>query len=731
MSGRVVAQPQKVNTQQEAPKDSALLQRWDKNQPESTTLPEQLFDGVSDTFTEPRLGYDFSRTPVFTVMGQQTLPSSVNRATGSENAQCTVCHEAAAPIHISEPAEPTVETTPPASEAVPTATPAESITEPGYSETEETPASAEPLTVSAAPGETSGLALIVEDLTIDLAPGQLRKSEFLAQLRTEVTRTAEDALAGTDRTTKDCPYLNYWFGYYTQQKSQHIERAIHRYAPETSSAATANEYIPIIAQRVGGSVEIWARAGEITGIPEGMPMGLPGIGLLGRIGGLVSGIGSIFFKARKGGAKAADNPHKIQSEIGEGQPLEGDIRSRMESAFGMDFAHVRTHTDTTAARLSNRFNARAFTIGQHVAFGSGEYQPGTLVGDALIAHELAHVVQQGSTSASVAPMEMGEDGHALEADADKSAAGAMASLWSGTKETVSGIAENTIPRLRSGLRLQRCSVFSEYPQERYAGYDDSTTPNGLVVPESGSRKIKVRKSSETMKIESDDPSIAGLSSTSTTITVESPGGKKETTEQYMSVIGIKHDQTKIYAKEGDKTVDELDVSVRKRIDKTVDYHYMSDNAGHSTKASPGDEVDLTNTLNLVWRRQANIHFTTGTVDSKQVKKDLGPAIVAPTTASPEWKAITQFATGGAYNVFLVWEFNTAEGADNAEGGTGGKSGDTLLEDNVCDEFTIAHEAGHYLGLYNAGTHPSKGVMGPCGASEIQRVFKAEADKVNP
>ena len=67
----------------------------------------------------------------------------------------------------------------------------------------------------------------------------------------------------------------------------------------------------------------------------------------------------------------------------------------MSAAFGYDFSGVRVHTDAKAGELSSQLNARAFTIGSDVAFAGGEYQPGTLIGDALIAHELAHVVQQG------------------------------------------------------------------------------------------------------------------------------------------------------------------------------------------------------------------------------------------------------------------------------------------------------------------------------------------------
>ncbi|MBE9514091.1 MAG: DUF4157 domain-containing protein [Chloroflexi bacterium] len=189
-----------------------------------------------------------------------------------------------------------------------------------------------------------------------------------------------------------------------------------------------------------------------------MPMALPGMGLLGRVGRIISGIGSIFFRARNGGARAADDPQAIQRKLGAGRPLDSGVRSRMGSAFGTDFSHVRTHTDNTASELSSRFNARAFTVGEHVAFGSGEYRPGSLIGDALIAHELAHVVQQGAATSSPMPMPKGAiEDNTMEKGADLSAIGAVSLLWGQFKGKIKNKTINTLSRFRTGLRLQRCA----------------------------------------------------------------------------------------------------------------------------------------------------------------------------------------------------------------------------------------------------------------------------------
>ena len=67
---------------------------------------------------------------------------------------------------------------------------------------------------------------------------------------------------------------------------------------------------------------------------------------------------------------------------------------------GFDFGDVRVHTDSRAAESADSLNARAYTVGQHVVFGAGEYSPASAAGRRLLAHELTHVVQQRADAAS-------------------------------------------------------------------------------------------------------------------------------------------------------------------------------------------------------------------------------------------------------------------------------------------------------------------------------------------
>jgi Domain of unknown function (DUF4157) len=74
----------------------------------------------------------------------------------------------------------------------------------------------------------------------------------------------------------------------------------------------------------------------------------------------------------------------------------------MESRFSYDFSNVRIHTDEAAAKSAYSVNALAYTLGNDIVFGEGQYQPNALVGRRLLAHELTHVVQQLSADRNIA-----------------------------------------------------------------------------------------------------------------------------------------------------------------------------------------------------------------------------------------------------------------------------------------------------------------------------------------
>jgi Domain of unknown function (DUF4157)/Microbial transglutaminase len=289
--------------------------------------------------------------------------------------------------------------------------------------------------------------LIVEDTETKLEPGQMRKSAFLGALRPAVDQAVDDGYTGTLDRIAARVTVAARFAMYSAEGARALEQTIHREAPGGGGRSAAG-YIPAVVGRV--KREIAADVADKTKKDE------PKDGGTG---------GGLFFKAREGGPRGADDPRAVKAQLQGGEPLDSGVRSGLEAAMGQDFSGVRVHTGATAAQLSTDLNARAFTVGRDVAFGAGEYHPGTPVGDALIAHELAHVVQQGhGADAAVAPKSEAAHDGPLEAAADESAMGAVLSIWGGIKAGALGIARSAGTNLRSGLKLQRCPAGKKEPE---------------------------------------------------------------------------------------------------------------------------------------------------------------------------------------------------------------------------------------------------------------------------
>lgn len=87
--------------------------------------------------------------------------------------------------------------------------------------------------------------------------------------------------------------------------------------------------------------------------------------------------------------------HEVLSSPG--QPLDPSTRAFMEPRFGHDFSHVRVHSEGKAPESARSVNALAYTLGQDLAFASGQYAPASFEGRRLLAHELVHVVQQSGS----------------------------------------------------------------------------------------------------------------------------------------------------------------------------------------------------------------------------------------------------------------------------------------------------------------------------------------------
>jgi len=102
-----------------------------------------------------------------------------------------------------------------------------------------------------------------------------------------------------------------------------------------------------------------------------------------------------------------------------GQPLDPETGAFMRSRFGHDFSNIRVHADAHAAQSAQAINALAYTVGRNVVFADGQYQLGSARGRRLLAHELAHTIQQGDHGAMTPQrLSVGRTDDILETQAD-------------------------------------------------------------------------------------------------------------------------------------------------------------------------------------------------------------------------------------------------------------------------------------------------------------------------
>jgi len=135
--------------------------------------------------------------------------------------------------------------------------------------------------------------------------------------------------------------------------------------------------------------------------------------------------------ADTGAAGAAGVPESVREVISStGRSLDASIQRAMEDRMGDSLGDVRIHTGPQAAAACEAINARAFTVGNHVAFNAGEYDPESPEGQHVLAHELAHVRQQTQGAVSMLPQEEVElevdPDPALEREAEETAQRVMA-----------------------------------------------------------------------------------------------------------------------------------------------------------------------------------------------------------------------------------------------------------------------------------------------------------------
>jgi hypothetical protein len=144
---------------------------------------------------------------------------------------------------------------------------------------------------------------------------------------------------------------------------------------------------------------------------------------------------------QEGDAHEGRSPvHDVVSSSG--RPLDPGVRSSMESTLGHDFSDVQVHNDGAAAASAKSVQAQAYTVGNHVVFGEGRYQPESPEGRRTLAHELTHVVQQREGPVDGTPaaggIQISNPSDRFEREAESAADRAMAPASAEPAPTASG-----------------------------------------------------------------------------------------------------------------------------------------------------------------------------------------------------------------------------------------------------------------------------------------------------
>lgn len=286
----------------------------------------------------------------------------------------------------------------------------------------------------------SGLATAPTQLVVDGARtlvGQMQKEAFLGHLQQQIV-SAANATLGRLASATACPYIEKAFEKYRALPAAQGLAMLYRWVPATRNTSTAEEMIPLVLERVRDGITHWMARGTL---PADLAAADPALAAQAQNTAVAKGAG-------------LGSLDDVEAKLGTGDAVDARVAGRMGAA-GVDVSHARVHRGPTAAGMAAEQNATAFAVGNNIVMGSGAPPAGTGLGDALLAHELAHVAQQRDASADPAQRKrpIGEEDQQAEINADAVARGAATG-----KATWDDV-------LKTGLQLQRCADTVKSPTD--------------------------------------------------------------------------------------------------------------------------------------------------------------------------------------------------------------------------------------------------------------------------
>lgn len=280
-------------------------------------------------------------------------------------------------------------------------------------------------------------------LLVDRGPpaaGQMVIAQFLPLLRSTVASAVEQEL-GKLGAAAGCPWIEKYFHKYEGQPAAAGEALLRRWIPSAKDAANAQALLALVGARVRAAVKTWDTTGKL---PADLAAADP----------------EVAAAAREPAKAQKQSLEGLESDLGTGSAVDGEVARRMTAATGTDVSSARVHTGPVAAAKAAEHGAAAFAVGNNVVMGAGAPGPGSPIGDALLAHELAHVAQQrdAATDPQARKKPIGEEDKAAETDADRAAE--------------RGAGKNLGDIMKTGLNLQRCGgVDPAYEPKKVEGPD--------------------------------------------------------------------------------------------------------------------------------------------------------------------------------------------------------------------------------------------------------------------
>jgi hypothetical protein len=288
---------------------------------------------------------------------------------------------------------------------------------------------------------------------VDDAPtraGQLSRDAFMRELKQLITEAATEEL-GPFWSAAGCPYIQAFFEKHQTTDAHRLEQIAKRYSGVHNANSAADYYAPILV-RVRSAVRRWRHGDDISGDLSAVSMSAMVPIMRDSAATQLEQRSGILQRTPDGAAaprRFADDDRAqgpgeaaaVLDRLGPGVQLDPSAASHFAPSTVGLASGVRLHTDGHTAAIAASIGARAFSVGPHIGFGSGEYRPGTPGGDALLAHELAHSNQPASL------------GHAsAEREANRAAAAAAMGDAAPPQHTGG----------RKGLALRRCGVETSF-----------------------------------------------------------------------------------------------------------------------------------------------------------------------------------------------------------------------------------------------------------------------------